>query len=341
LSAIDVESLLQPVSENASEGEDLEYDPAFGEMTRAAEEKPEQQMGEAVIEAQEPDWREVRDRAVDLLSRTKDLRVGVYLAGALCHTDGLIGLNDGLSVVRGLLERHWDTVFPQLDPDDDNDPTMRVNALLGLTAADSMLQGIRVAPLVSSRALGRYSLRDVEIATGVTPAAPDEENLPETAAIDAAFMDTDLEELQATALAVEEAMDNAVAIDSVLTERVGAGQAPDLSALPAALKGCRVVLSEKLAQRGVGAAEAQVAGSAEVAKAEAAPGEVRSREDVIRLLDKACDYFERHEPSSPVPLLLRRAKRLVSKDFMEILRDMAPDGVQQAETIGGLEDDSS
>ena len=49
-------------------------------------------------------------------------------------------------------------------------------------------------------------------------------------------------------------------------------------------------------------------------------------------------YYERHEPSSPVPLLLKRAKRLVAKDFMEILRDLAPDGVDQAERISGPSD---
>ena len=72
----------------------------------------------------------------------------------------------------------------------------------------------------------------------------------------------------------------------------------------------------------------------------AAPGEIRSREDVIRVLDRACEYFERNEPSSPVPLLLRRAKRLISKDFMEILKDLAPDGVSQAENVGGTSDES-
>jgi type VI secretion system protein ImpA len=54
------------------------------------------------------------------------------------------------------------------------------------------------------------------------------------------------------------------------------------------------------------------------------------------MIDKICDYFERHEPSSPVPLLLNRAKRLISKDFLEILRDLTPDGVLQAESIGGV-----
>jgi type VI secretion system protein ImpA len=40
-----------------------------------------------------------------------------------------------------------------------------------------------------------------------------------------------------------------------------------------------------------------------------------------------------------VPLLLRRAQRLVAKDFMAILRDLTPDGVQQARLIGGIPDD--
>ncbi len=69
-----------------------------------------------------------------------------------------------------------------------------------------------------------------------------------------------------------------------------------------------------------------------------ATGELRSRDDVIRTLDRVCAYFRAHEPSSPVPLLLERAKHLVSKDFMEIVRNLAPDGVGQVETIRGPED---
>jgi type VI secretion system protein ImpA len=62
-----------------------------------------------------------------------------------------------------------------------------------------------------------------------------------------------------------------------------------------------------------------------------------SREDVVILLDRICDYYQRHEPSSPVPLLLRRCKRLVSASFLEIVRDIAPDGVSQVEMWRGKE----
>ena len=64
-------------------------------------------------------------------------------------------------------------------------------------------------------------------------------------------------------------------------------------------------------------------------------GEIANREDALRMLDKICDYFQRYEPSSPVPFLLRRARNLATKDFMEILQDLAPGGTSQADLIFG------
>ena len=69
----------------------------------------------------------------------------------------------------------------------------------------------------------------------------------------------------------------------------------------------------------------------------AVSGEIASREDVVRVIDRVCAYYERCEPSSPVPLLLRRARRLVSMSFFEVLRDLTPDGVPRAEMICGAE----
>lgn len=99
-------------------------------------------------------------------------------------------------------------------------------------------------------------------------------------------------------------------------------------------------MSEHLIHRGVGetemSSEAAVAGAGSQAVSQPVTGEINSREDAIRVLDMVSNYFKRNEPSSPVPLLLERAKRLVAKDFMEILRDLTPDGVKQAEEISGV-----
>ena len=65
-------------------------------------------------------------------------------------------------------------------------------------------------------------------------------------------------------------------------------------------------------------------------------GAIRSRQDAIRALDAVAQFFRQHEPSSPIPLFLERAKRLVSKDFLEVLADIAPEAIPQARAAGGL-----
>lgn len=50
---------------------------------------------------------------------------------------------------------------------------------------------------------------------------------------------------------------------------------------------------------------------------------IRSRAQAVEALDAICDYFTKHEPASPVPLLIQRAKRLVPMSFAEILRELS------------------
>jgi type VI secretion system protein ImpA len=345
MSVIDINALLSEVSAESPCGEDLEYDPAYGELERNAQGTPEQTIGDSVVGGEPPDWRAVRDQATELLRRSKDLRIVVYLLRALARTDGMNGLSDGLALIRGLLERYWDDVHPQLDPEDNNDPTLRVNIITTLCDRDALVNNVREAPLSNSRALGRFGLYDILVANGAVSAPEGEaESVPNMATIDAAFMDTELEELQATSDAVTRSNGDLAAIDGILMEKVGSAQAPDLSALSSLLKEVQVVLNDQLARRGAGNATlagdgAGEAGTQGIAAARSVSGEITTREDAIRMMDKISDYFQRNEPSSPVPLLMQRAKRLVSKNFMDILRDMAPDGVPQAENIGGIHDE--
>ena len=72
------------------------------------------------------------------------------------------------------------------------------------------------------------------------------------------------------------------------------------------------------------------------APAQGISGTIRNRDDVVMLLDKICGYYERHEPSSPLPLLLARCRKLASLSFIDIVKDMAPTALQQVELIGGI-----
>jgi type VI secretion system protein ImpA len=345
MSLIDVNSLLEEISAELPCGKDLEYDTEFGEMERAAQGKSDQQIGSTLVPAQEADWPVVKSRAIALFSRTKDLRAAVYLTRSLLHTEGLTGLRDGLTLIQGLLERYWEMVHPQLDPADNNDPTLRINTLTSLRDPETVLHSLREATLLNSKKLGRFSLRDILITLGKLslPAGSDEQVI-ELSTINAAFMDAQLDDLQNTANAINQSIESVAAIESQLMDKVGTKQMADFSKLPNLLKEAQHIMSEHLTQRGVGegASETEVSSKAinEVPgsqnSAQPMTGQINSQEDVIRVLDMACEYFKQHEPSSPVPLLLQRAKRLVAKDFMEILRDLTPAGVIQAEEISGV-----
>ena len=338
MSAIDINAMLAEVSPEQPCGDNLEYDPAFSELELAARGKEEQTLGDATVPAEPPDWREVRDHASELLGRTRDLRLVVYLARALLNTDGLAGFSDGLSLLRGMLERHWECVHPQLDPEDNKDPTFRVNTIVTLCDRDATLHYLQAAPLVSSRALGSYGLRSLLMAKGeLSPT--DDEDAADLATIDAAFMDADIDELKTTAEALTRTSGDLAAVDAVLMEKLGATEAPDLDALSGMLKSMQAVMDEHLARRGVGEAPDEAADGQGPAGARAVSGAINSREDAVRMMEKISDYFERNEPSSPVPLLMRRAKRLVSMNFMDILKDMAPKGVSEAASIGGVSEE--
>ena len=69
------------------------------------------------------------------------------------------------------------------------------------------------------------------------------------------------------------------------------------------------------------------------------PSAIANRDDALKALDQVCEWIERHEPTNPAPLLIRRAKRLMTKSFMDIVRDLAPDGLSQVERIAGVENE--
>ena len=347
MSVLELEALLAPISPDNPCGEDLQYDADFIALESAMQGKPEQQYGETIIPAESPDWKNAKKLALSLVARTKDLRVTCHLARSLVETDGLVGLADGLALTRGYLEQNWDGIHPQLDPEDAMDPTERVNVISSLADRMSSVAQILNAPLVRSNVMGTFSMRNVQEARGEAPIVGDDPP-PDAAAIEAAFMDCELESLRDTANGAAQAHEHAVAIESTLTRCVGAANAVSMDSLTDTTALIRDFLQAKLRVREqnsgssdgtLGEAELESAG-ASAAGGPAIAGEIRSREDVVRVLDKICDYYERCEPSSPLPMLLRRAKRLATKSFLDILEDMTPDGVTQARLIGGVDSSS-
>jgi len=335
MNALPVEDLLAALGspdDGAPCGADLEYDPAFMALNEAARGKPEQQFGDTVIPAQEPDWRVVLEQASDLARRTRDIRVAVLLARASARLHGVVAYANALSLVAGLLERHWDHVYPQLDADDNNDPTMRLNALAPLVDADAGLADLRSAVVGASRP--PLIVRQIELAAGkaeplATEAVPTLEGVVQ--AVKAAEAQS-----PGTVAALKLVHAEVVRIESLLGDKVGASQGPELRPLRVLAHTLNNVATQ--AEGGAVADTSSEDGAAPAASGTASrgtPGSLQTREDVVRTLDRACEWLERNEPTNPAPLLIRRAQRLMGKSFLEIIRDLAPAGIDQIENIAG------
>ncbi len=337
--ALDIDQLLAPVSDEEPTGEDLEYDPEFGELQRSAQRKPEQELGEHTKDAVEPDWAAVQKQAVALFERTKDLRIAVHLTTAAARTDGFAGLRDGLTLVQQLSEQFWDGVYPRLDEDDD--PTIRCNAVQELVnpGLDGILQAVLDAPFVSSRVAGRFCLRDLKIISGdLKQQEEDTRPTPQRGLVEAAFQDVESEENVAIAELLSESAEAVKQLQELYVSKVGSVAAPDLTELTGYISEIDTFVNEQLQRLGLAESPADDAGSGGSGTAPVT-GDVSSREDVVRMLDKICSYYERSEPSSPIPMLLHRAKSLVHKGFMEIIADLTPSGVMEAKVFNGAEYD--
>lgn len=360
MAKLDIEALLIPVSDDAPSGPNLEYDLAFIGLDQAAAPKAEKAMGTSVIAAEEPDWADVIGRAEGLLARTKDLRVAVHLTTGWLRRDGFPGAAAGLGLIHGIVERYWADFHPQLDAEDDDDPTFRVNSIAPLASPNDWLKYLRVTPFVASNRLGRFSLRDLRIANGtlkVPPKAAGDDDQdgassapPSLTLIEGCCKDAPEELLASNAAAINLALDHAKAIDRLFTDQLGAA-GPDLKNLISDLTELKKFVDPQLAARRPAVAASPPAADEDDSDDDYVPsghvpgavstvitgrsGPIAGPDDVIRRIDELCDYYAVAEPSSPVPLLLRRAQRLVGRSFIELLQDLAPGGIAQLQVLSG------
>lgn len=343
---MDIDAFLTDIEADAPCGPNLEYDPEFLELEQAVLGKPEVQYGDTITPAVPPEWKVVKRLALGLLGRSRDLRVAVSLSRALLALEGMPGLANGLSLIQRLLEQHWDSVHPQLDPDDDMDPMLRINSLA--TLADSgFLREVKEGSLLVLPGLGPFSLRELEVANGELQPAEGETKL-ELHSIAAALGDADPDRVAAATAGLAASCDSATQIEVNLVRQVGTSQALNLDALVRLLRRGRDFFTDQSAvdapaddggayDGGEAGGEGEAGGGGGGGRPARAgiSGDIASRADVVRMLDKINQYYQQYEPSSPVPLLLERAKRLVPKNFFEIMEDLAPDGLTQLLVVSG------
>ncbi len=307
----------------------------------------------AELEQTEPSWSSVYEESVELLKEFKHLRTTLFLSLALLKKEGLPGFRDGIVLIGELMDQYWEDMYPTLDPDEsmgDKDGWLERENILGTLDAPIGTMGdpfrfltrLQEVPLCNSRQLGHYSLKDIQKAAESSgQEGEDGGEAADVAVIRAAFEDTETEELKVIDGALDELISTLAGIRESLSKRLQFSVPPTFSNLLDLLAKLKKPVSEEVDRRKVfegddeASEDGEQAGRAAQGAAFVSAGGVSSRDEVLKALDAICKYYEKMEPSSPVPLLIRRAQRLVTKNFLEILEDISPAGIAEVRQLSG------
>jgi len=340
----DGQALLQPISPEQPCGVSLDDSILLSSLdavrlfgqARSPEAPPDPEGDEKELAKARPplEWDKIRADALEGLNKSKDLRLLAYLGTALLRIDGLPAFAGVLTTASQWLETYWPQVYPALD----EDAIARRNALNCFADPMAVVDRIWRLPLVTSRQHGRYSLRDIEIARGQATPGPTESK-PDEGAIREAFKESPLEELTALDASVASALAALNSIDAKMRSEGGPEVAPDFAPLVTQFAKLNRICREQLAERTDVPAGAAVSTDGGAAAVTTYDGRRLRRNCASKSsIDAVAEYFRRNEPSSPIPLFVERAKRLVAKDFLEVLADIAPDALAVARSAGGLKD---
>jgi type VI secretion system protein ImpA len=352
---IDIDALSRPIDDNEPAGPDLEYS-SVAELDRFAAGTPGviDPKTQELTGAEEPNWRKVAEMATDLLGKTKDLRVAAWLTRAELANRGLTGLADGLKLIATLVETFWETLYPPLDRDEGDDPIERMNVLANLSpdpsqsygsaATEALLRTLRAAPIVESREVGRYTVRDLDYTLGrMQP--PEGQTAPAAGLLIAAWKTGDPAANQEKRDGIAIGLASIQAIIKLFSDH--SGQRPNLDLLQQTLRRVGEFYATQDAEAAAEAAAAagdeegdgegsEVGGAGGAGGKPPRSGGLASRADAVRILQQVAAFLRKAEPSSPAPMFVDRAIKLLQMDFNAIVKELMPDSRDRIEMLGGI-----
>lgn len=325
--AYDLESLLEPVTEDAPAGPDLSVESRRLAWIDAFDQRPE--LDPVTGEMTEPadiDWDQIKQDLVAELARTKDLWLAVYLAIAGARSTDLPAIHAGLATLAGLLERFWDDVHPRIDPDFG---TSARSAHCGsLSDRREFLNPLGRVAVIRHDRLGDFCLDDL---VAIREAGQAHERSGQLDAV----LRSGAPALQEACALLEGCLASLREAGRIFTAQAGSAETPNFK--PAYERFDKLIAGVRHFTPGAASPASSVGGETSEAyaspQATGAPGRIETRDDVMKALDAVCDYYRRREPSSPVMLALLRAKSWVQMDFMAVMADIAPNSLEDVRNV--------
>ena len=340
---LDVEALLRPIAGDSPAGESLRYAGVYDAIQEARRADDNLDRGEWVRDTKAADWQAVIGIATEaLMNRSKDLQIAVWLVEALLKRHGFPGLRDGLRLLRELQERFWESLYPELEADDDIEFRAAPLEWLNAKLSPSVLQ----LPVTHSGSGETYSWLHWEESRGVDNLGRRDAEAMQAALADGKIVGEQFDKaVQSTPLTYYQTLFDDLnligetyrQLDQCIDAKFGR-EAPSLLDLKQAIVNCRTLVEDILKKRGALKPEpvtptpdmADIPAAQERACQEEAgtmthhvPStpvgapvaaltrslEPQDRADALRRLTAVAEYFRRTEPHNPVAYLIQRAVR--------------------------------
>lgn len=340
----------QPISDDSKCGVNMEDDSGFQNFFFEAEGTPERFDGQTTTPAEPPDWRVIKKHALEYLSKTKDIKLISVLCQAVLNTEGITKFEECLRGLSALISNHWDAFYPLLD-EDDGDPLERLSALGHITEG-YITTTLKNSPLASVKGLGQVTLQNIDKAVAGSADAT-----LSMSQIKGIFSEVDSSENLTFYTAINQCKTHLNTINQVFVEQAGHEYAVNfdvtldiLSQLSFAFENhanVQMVAEETSPEEdatagGEGSEQGSMVsndGGVRSVNTFDANGKLGSRKDVEKCFKMILEYYAHHEPSSPIPILVHRANKLVHLDFLAIMKDIYPDALSSLHQLGGIEED--
>lgn len=341
---LDLEKLLTPFPGENPAGEPLRYEGTYDRIKKSREEEADLPQGVWERELKRANWKDVRDLCLEALEdRSKDLQVAVWLLEALLHLQGFQGLREGVKLLKGLCEKFWDHLYPEIEEDDFESrvsPIVWMNEKLYLK-----LKMIQITRPDTVDAVP-YTWADWETAGHLENLALKDKNILQDAEAQGKvtrakflgsvmFTPKSFYRIQSEDLMTS--MGISGELGDFLDEKCGK-QSPSLNQFRDALESIQRLVNEFLLEKEE-EDEAGEPASLDEDQQDAFAGEedvtevgkkygigtIKSRGEAYRMLSAAADYLLIHEPHSPTPYLVKRAVSWGNMTLTELLNELVGD----------------
>lgn len=318
-------------------GPNLEYTPEFLQLSLALDGQPESQFQAALP----PDWLKAAALAQSLLQQSRDVRLLLAWMRAQLPLQGMSLWPAALNVLTHWFAAHWNSIHPELDGDD---AFSRIKELVTLDQHGAFLKQWRQQVVIKLPVLGDIQLRHFAYALDKLPAHSDLELFSKSQLQNALRAHpAPAAQLMHWVQELRQALSN---LTQVLQRHVPTDELPTFTQILDSLGWIEAFIpfadsiQPELAQTEHSTSVVIGSSLSEATAVEAlgfATTGLTTREDALRLIEAVCKYLDLTEPSNPAQWFLRRAQRLLNKNFIELVQELAPDSLPEVGRLMGVD----